>query len=75
MTGELELELRDTAGARATAATVRDHLQALLGYRSGCAGTQRHRSADRPDPAGLQVPVRALRNCLPPGMAAQGNQG
>lgn len=32
MTGELELELRDTAGARATAATVRDHLQALLGY-------------------------------------------
>ncbi len=32
MTGELELELRDTAGARATATTVRDHLQALLGY-------------------------------------------
>lgn len=32
ITGELELELRDTAGARATAAAVRDHLQAQLGY-------------------------------------------
>lgn len=32
MTGELELELRDTAGARATATAVRDHLQAQLGY-------------------------------------------
>ncbi|WP_262084465.1 MULTISPECIES: hypothetical protein [Stenotrophomonas] len=32
MTGELELELWDTAGARATAAAVRDHLQAQLGY-------------------------------------------
>ncbi|AUI06958.1 hypothetical protein EF148_17185 [Stenotrophomonas maltophilia] len=32
MTGELELELRDTAGARATVAAVRDHLQAQLGY-------------------------------------------
>lgn len=32
MTGELKLELRDTAGARATVAAVRDHLQAQLGY-------------------------------------------
>ncbi|WP_353075019.1 hypothetical protein [Stenotrophomonas sepilia] len=31
-TGELEVELRDTPANRATAATVRDHLQALLGY-------------------------------------------
>ncbi|WP_295565695.1 hypothetical protein [uncultured Stenotrophomonas sp.] len=30
--GELEVEVRDTPTNRATAATVRDHLQALLGY-------------------------------------------
>nr|WP_313269415.1 hypothetical protein [Stenotrophomonas geniculata] len=31
-TGELEVELRDTPANRATAATVRDHLQVQLGY-------------------------------------------
>ena len=31
-TGELEVELRDTPANRATAAAVRDHLQARLGY-------------------------------------------